>query len=505
MRQAFLFLSFSVTLLAQTPVIGVNSTQITSNPGGPVGNGCQNWQALNPILPVLDAGLSRTVHTKPASESRRIVILGSSTARGLGASNCLTTSWAAQFNVGMAAKGYTVINVAHEGDNSTALINRFYTDVAPYVPDFVVLAGSIYNDGSPTAGNINFHEQSVARLIKMVEGIGAIPVVVGQWPNDTYTLAQYQMSEDLYSQLEKLGVQTWDFMSGTLDATNGHFLSAVNSVDGTHPGDAGHAVMYQSIPLSYFDVAYTKHSTSEVPLGEQYWSWGSDTTNLPLSVTPFPSLASFTASFWARDNGGAGSAFWSSNRDATNPLRIRSNSGTGVFELVDGNTTVVASVISGTARLWHHHAVAYNALTNSARYYIDGALIGTGPLTRTNFNTGTMTFLSRFDSPGGNCIGCQLAGPTIHRAPLQTQDIVSLYNGHTLRKSLEWYSTLGNTPGTYAPNLADTGTQGTLGPTWTIGGPFNIVQRSNAFTGTKTAGSCVMTFVNGLVTAVTGC
>jgi lysophospholipase L1-like esterase len=357
------------------------------NPGGPAGNGCPNWVMTNPILSVTDNGLARVVVTRPTSESKRIVILGSSSARGLGSSNCTSTSWAAKFGVAMVGKGYTVYNVSHEGDNSTAVINRFYTDVAPLLPNFVILAVSISNDGGPTAGNVNFHEQSVHRLIKMVEGIGAIPVLMGQFPNNGYTVAQYGMLQDLYQQEEKLGVPIFDFLSSSVDPTTGHYLSQIASSDGTHPDDNGHNVFYQSIPQSYFDVAHTVRWT-ETPHVSQAWRWGSDTTNIPLKVTPFPSLASFTASLWAKDNG-------------------------------------------------------------------------------SNFS-----FMGRYDSQGGNCVGCQMADPMIFRTSLQANDIVLLYNGHSVRKSLEFYSRLTAIPGTYAPNQADTGTQGLLGPTWTSLGRF---------------------------------
>jgi lysophospholipase L1-like esterase len=371
----------------------------------------------------------------------------------------------------MVGKGYTVYNVSHEGDNSTAVINRFYTDVAPLLPNFVILAVSISNDGGPTAGNVNFHEQSVHRLIKMVEGIGAIPVLMGQFPNNGYTVAQYGMLQDLYQQEEKLGVPIFDFLSSSVDPTTGHYLSQIASSDGTHPDDNGHNVFYQSIPQSYFDVAHTVRWT-ETPHVSQAWRWGSDTTNIPLKVTPFPSLASFTASLWAKDNGAMGAAMWGSDRDSTNPLRIRTNTTTGVYELAEGGNTVVASTVSGVSLAWHHLVVSFNSLTNKATFYVDGALIGSGTLTRTNLNSSNFSFMGRYDSQGGNCVGCQMADPMIFRTSLQANDIVLLYNGHSVRKSLEFYSRLTAIPGTYAPNQADTGTQGLLGPTWTSLGRF---------------------------------
>jgi hypothetical protein len=187
MKHFILLLALSGSLFAQgnyviPQMLGAGSTAVqpTINPG--VQGSCPNWQFTTPVIATDAAHGNRLIVTQPTSESKRIVILGSSSARGVGASNCLLTSWAIQFRDAMKAKGYEVINVSKEADNATALINRFFTDVAPLNPDFVILAGSIYNDGGPTPGNLNFHEQSVHRLIKMVESIGAVPVIMGQFP-----------------------------------------------------------------------------------------------------------------------------------------------------------------------------------------------------------------------------------------------------------------------------------------------------------------------------------
>jgi lysophospholipase L1-like esterase len=69
------------------------------------------------------------------------------------------------------------------------------------------------------------------------------------------------MIEDLYMQWEKLGVQVLDLMSSLVDPTTGHYITQISSGDGVHPDDTGHALMFQSIPLSYFDVARTQKAT----------------------------------------------------------------------------------------------------------------------------------------------------------------------------------------------------------------------------------------------------
>src|SRR5579883_3007408 len=74
----------------------------------------------------------------PRNGARTVVILGSSTAAGAGASD-YQFSWAARLARAIAASGFHVLNLSISSTTTQDSLDRFATDVAPLRPDFVVL------------------------------------------------------------------------------------------------------------------------------------------------------------------------------------------------------------------------------------------------------------------------------------------------------------------------------------------------------------------------------
>jgi lysophospholipase L1-like esterase len=185
----------------------------------------------------------------------RIVILGSSTAAGAGASRP-ERSWAALLSAALAPAGYTVINRSIAADTTAGAIARFERDVAPLRPAYVVLATSIYNEGitgSPRAAWTRYVE-NLARLAAMTSALGAIPVVMGPYPNDAANVEVQTSIETLYQQLSASGARVWDFFNPVVDG-RGHWLPGL-TVDGTHPSDQGHFYLFDSVPLGTFRGTY---------------------------------------------------------------------------------------------------------------------------------------------------------------------------------------------------------------------------------------------------------
>ena len=69
---------------------------------------------------------------------------------------------------------------------------RFQRDVLPYAPDFVILATSLWNEGFAQNPNTiaDQYVRNTQQLVGMVESLGALPVVVGPYPNSAATPAQ---------------------------------------------------------------------------------------------------------------------------------------------------------------------------------------------------------------------------------------------------------------------------------------------------------------------------
>ncbi len=416
------------------------------------------WSNANQCVEgTVDNGITRVFKTRPAAESKRIVIIGSSTAAGTGASD-YAHSWAGLFTAAMTAKGYTVFNVSIPGDWSGQQHDRFYKDVAPLLPDFVIDAQSLLNDNffiSNASGGYDTHTAAVRAFIKMVEGIGAIPVVIGQYPNNNFTAEHVSYIKSLYQEWEKLGVQTWDFWGNTADA-NGHYINGL-TVDGAHPTNAGHQAMFDAIPLTYFDAAYTKHS-SETPLGAGVWVVNGSALR-PIEVDLPSPASSWSYAYWARNTLGGTNLAWSGITQ--NLVRVK-NSGTSpnnYWALSDNVGDAVLSTVNGADNTWHHIAVTYKAPTNTLTFYVDGVSIGT--TTRDTLSNQSRFAFGGRDDTALNANGGQLAHIAVYRSCLEPDDIVSLASGNIVRKSLEAYLPLSTAPApaAYVLNMADTTTR----------------------------------------------
>ena len=98
------------------------------------------------LLAAFPSGPSRqTREEEPRPQGRRLVILGSSTAAGAGASS-YRLSWAGRLTEALAPLGITVINRSISGSNTAASIQRFQRDVEALRPNYVVFSTSLHNE-----------------------------------------------------------------------------------------------------------------------------------------------------------------------------------------------------------------------------------------------------------------------------------------------------------------------------------------------------------------------
>ncbi|HWE52283.1 MAG TPA: SGNH/GDSL hydrolase family protein, partial [Bryobacteraceae bacterium] len=163
-----------------------------------------------------------------APSPNTIVVLGSSTAAGVGAST-YQTSWVGLLTSALASKGYIVQNVSISGTNTGDSLARFDRDVTPNNPAFVVLATSIVNEPTDTAAQSYLAKTLL--LIHKVESIGAIPVVVPPYPNDGFSASMYSSIQNIYTTLGAEGVPLLDFLDAADDG-QGHWVAGL-SLDGT--------------------------------------------------------------------------------------------------------------------------------------------------------------------------------------------------------------------------------------------------------------------------------
>jgi lysophospholipase L1-like esterase len=359
----------------------------------------------------------------PANGTRRVVVLGSSTAAGSGATDT-AHSWVGLLTAALAPQGFTVINQSISGTVTQDSLNRFQQDVVPYRPDYVVLATSLWNENfAIDPVNIrNTYMMNTQKLISMVDAIGAVPIQIGPYPNSASTPLAVSIIGEIYATFETLGVPVWDFWNGMADA-RGNWLPGLSS-DGTHPVDAGHRDFFDAVPNSYFAAGYQPgNGDPEIPQGS--WLTG-DGAGGRVAVQVSQPLGSWSAAVWFR-----GSA-------TTGPQAILSVQGSGRLRLLrtadgyqldlSGAPAFTAAVHADAEPTWHQAMLTYAQEPRLLSVYLDGILLASrtiGALNPTSF------------SLGGGSDPFHFSHFVIYRSALSVDDATSLRGFDVLRKSIE--------------------------------------------------------------------
>ena len=400
--------------------------------------GKESAPATYTVLGLTDNGLSRVVQSRPIAETKRIVIMGSSVASGAVAS--AGNSWAEKFAVAMTARGWTVINISISGQGTAQAIARFWTDVAPLKPDVVIHSTGWFNDGFAVAS----YEANILRLIQMTEQIGAIAVVHGQYANSNWTAQNYLDARSVEAWKESLNIPTWDWLGVTADPTNGHWLTGMDSGDGLHPNDTGHAAMFAAIPLSMFDRLILRRPLS-APTQASAWQWAADASSPGLRLTLDSPAPSWTVTTWVRENRNASGArvylalYASVGANMIGRVRNPSNA----IDYVD-NAAAITSTTDSLDSQWHHIAVTYNATSNLVALYTDGVLVTSRAANQITAGAlAEVQWWGRSDSGGFTPQNSQIFAPMVYRTTLNASQIAALANDTNYpRASLEWFSGL---------------------------------------------------------------
>ena len=184
---------------------------------------------------------------------KKCVILGSSVARGEGATDF--NGWANQLRAVLESRGsWIVVNKSIGGDMTANLLERWERDLLPEKPDVVVIALSLANEGlMGDEPEVIYNQfcQNLKKLIGLVRQCGITPVVSGCYPNDDYLPHHYDYVKRFNEELEGWDVLSFQFLPA-VDDGQGHWKSGM-CVDAGHPSDLGHNAMFHAIPLELFD------------------------------------------------------------------------------------------------------------------------------------------------------------------------------------------------------------------------------------------------------------
>ncbi|MFC1733411.1 SGNH/GDSL hydrolase family protein, partial [candidate division KSB1 bacterium] len=224
------------------------------------------------LILILPGFLYSQVHTQQClfSKSFKIVILGSSTAVGKGASNP-DSSWVGRYRnhlllinnfnkvINLAVNGYTTYELMPDGHTPPA--SRPLPDTAHNISAAISL--------DPDAIIINLPSNDIAKGYSILEQLinfdtilnYAHRVGVQVWvctPQPRYMISsqirkQKLVMEAFFSRYREYTIDFWEEIS----ATSGHIKDIYNYGDGTHLNDTGHAILFnrvleKNIPTTLF-------------------------------------------------------------------------------------------------------------------------------------------------------------------------------------------------------------------------------------------------------------
>jgi hypothetical protein len=389
-----------------------------------------------------------------------LVIAGSSNAAGMGSSTYTadptaggnwaspSTSWAGLLAAALGSSA-TVYNRSISGSGTTALVSRFWTDIAVHNPTHVIICPHPRNDSYDYATII----KNIMLLCEWCDRIGAVPILRGLTPDNTITAAQYQGGLAHNAALDALGRHRIDHLSTFDDGTGKWVAGTTWASDGLHPQDPGYSHLYNSIDLGMFQRGQSwrpqirKGGTWSVTgsgpapgpgiilsgLGQSLRSWTMRLRIKPLS-TGAPSARSFFGA--ARVGSGYG----------TSTLRVRNPN--NVFETAFGTGAITTSAVSTQVVAWNDVVMTYNQATNNQALYVNGSLIGqaahTDTATAALFDK--FHFFGRDDSADTGMWGYAGADAGLWSVPLSASEVRRLYAGDTRQGSLLFYSDLFTDP-----------------------------------------------------------
>jgi hypothetical protein len=345
-------------------------------------------------------------------------------------------------------------------------LSRFQKDVVPYQPDFVVFSTSLWNEGFALTPAVSADQylRNTRQLVQMAKGIRAVPVVVGPYPNSLGTSSTANSILDIYNKLESLGIPICDFWNG-LASDQGAWLPNL-TVDGIHPTDTGHQLMFDAIPLSLFLGAHTPFTRSYASDGRDIditraprpfdtaGSWVSNVqTRSTVSLNFAQWLGSWSLGIWFRHTQPYGNNTIFMTKGTTYTKLVESTSG---IKLLVNEVEVLSSPPISDPDMWHHLLVSYRQYQNILSIYLDGVTVG-----RAN----VPSFATQTLSLGDSCDSCRFNHLLAYRTGLVDNDVVQLFEDHILRKSLEFWAPM-NKAVDGEQNRAGTSTAATLEGQW---------------------------------------
>lgn len=387
------------------------------------------------------AAISDTIY-EPKSQSKKVVVFGSSVALGDGA--VLYRGWAYKLGQAMASRGYTFVNKSVGGNNTTNLIQRFYTDVVPEHPDLVIIGLGLGNEGL-VSGNkevvYSSYVRGIRRLVTMCRQAGFKVIVAGVYCNNFFTLTDYQYLRQADLEFENSDVPYINFL-GAVDDGTGKWRDGMWN-DALHPNEQGHEAIFRAFPLSLFDNLLSP-VPSVVDTSNQFTVTMPNTTGVvPLSYVSESPFGSFTVMCKVRRKPGAsgGKPIISIESTLNSFTSVRVRNPVDDYGLAIGDNTLVQSDVRSSYNETNHMTLTYDYFSGNWRFYIDGKLIGTTVYAADANNFNRVCFGTRSDAMGGfNVENYEFSEMAVWRSALNIGQIVEAMNGRYPKASMNLLS-----------------------------------------------------------------
>lgn len=380
--------------------------------------------------------------TLPTADNRKIVIFGSSVAAGFGSTGN-NTGWAKLLADDLTPLGYTVVNKSVPSNATTDLINRFYADVVPELPDTVVIALSLANEdiivSADKQATYTQYVNNIHRLVAMVRKIGARPIIGGTYPNSLYTAVEYAYCKQFDAEMEAAGIPLLPFM-GTLDDGTGKWRAGTFA-DTHHPNNTGHLAMTRAIPRSLF----ARLPDGQDAIGrfdmrsDRAVQLGADTsTNAPIIYTPDYALGSFTVLARVRRPSGAAAnkpviSLFSSAK-AANSVRVLAPADAWVLQ---GASALVTSSRLSSAAGFDLLGITYDTHSDILRLWVNGVLVGADTASASLGTVAHIAFGGLSGAASANAVGYQFQDIGIWRTALNAEQMAEAARGEFIKGGLE--------------------------------------------------------------------
>ncbi|WP_199614652.1 LamG-like jellyroll fold domain-containing protein [Paenibacillus alkalitolerans] len=436
------------------PSPSVNARRISTTTG-------KVWSGAYEKLETTLTNSNYSPMVRPEFHSKKIVMLGSSTVDGTGASNANTTSMHALLKSYLSSAGFTVYNRGVGSDNTALMADRFYKDVIIMNPDYCILMPTMGNEGfhneTTTAGRVavmNTLRNGILKLVQMCRQCGIVPVVATQWPTDRYDATHYQYARNFNAELEAMDFHVIDLFHAALDHSLQKALAAA-VFDLSHYNDAGHRALAKSVPPSMFDKCDSQYGgLLRSPKG--YILTGDVAKDTPITYTPTYALDSYTVALWFKIDTmpAASTTVFSWGTSAGERIIVDPDGALKYF--TNGASTIIGAAGTVAAGTWYHIAITYNYISDIVDVYWNGAAL---------YNVtqaATSAFASWAIGRAGTTAYCKhtnFKDVIIYRSKLTAEKIRQLYEGVISQAGLEMFAPLNDKVlgvGSLLTNLAPT-------------------------------------------------